>query len=83
MSWQTYVDEHLMCEIEGHHLTSAAIVGHDGAVWAQSTAFPQVIPICMILVRSSSCMRVDQIQINHAVSFHSAHIYASSSRQRR
>ncbi|AQL00684.1 Profilin-1 [Zea mays] len=41
MSWQTYVDEHLMCEIEGHHLTSAAIVGHDGAVWAQSTAFPQ------------------------------------------
>jgi hypothetical protein len=43
MSWQTYVDEHLMCEIEGHHLTAAAIVGHDGAVWAQSAAFPQVI----------------------------------------
>jgi hypothetical protein len=42
MSWQTYVDEHLMCEIEGHHLTSAAIIGHDGTVWAQSTAFPQV-----------------------------------------
>jgi hypothetical protein len=42
MSWQTYVDEHLMCEIEGHHLTSAAIVGHDGTVWAQSAAFPQV-----------------------------------------
>jgi profilin len=42
MSWQTYVDEHLMCEIEGHHLTSAAIVGHDGATWAQSTAFPEV-----------------------------------------
>ncbi|KAK8457381.1 hypothetical protein SEVIR_3G177600v4 [Setaria viridis] len=41
MSWQTYVDEHLMCEIEGHHLTAAAIVGHDGAVWAQSAAFPQ------------------------------------------
>ncbi|KAG2626261.1 profilin-9-like [Panicum virgatum] len=41
MSWQTYVDEHLMCEIEGHHLTSAAILGHDGAVWAQSAAFPQ------------------------------------------
>ncbi|AQK87804.1 Profilin-1 [Zea mays] len=41
MSWQTYVDEHLMCEIEGHHLTSAAIVGHDGATWAQSTAFPE------------------------------------------
>jgi profilin len=42
MSWQTYVDEHLMCEIEGHHLTSAAIVGHDGTVWAQSAAFPPV-----------------------------------------
>jgi profilin len=43
MSWQTYVDEHLMCEIEGHHLSSAAILGHDGTVWAQSAAFPQVI----------------------------------------
>ena len=42
MSWQTYVDEHLMCEIEGHHLTSAAIVDHEGAAWAQSTAFPEV-----------------------------------------
>jgi len=42
MSWQTYVDEHLMCEIEGHHLTSAAIIGHDGTVWAQSAAFPSV-----------------------------------------
>ncbi|KAG8091530.1 hypothetical protein GUJ93_ZPchr0012g20980 [Zizania palustris] len=44
MSWQTYVDDHLMCEIEGHHLTSAAIVGHDGTVWAQSAAFPQFKP---------------------------------------
>lgn len=42
MSWQAYVDEHLMCEIEGHHLAAAAIVGHDGAAWAQSTAFPEV-----------------------------------------
>lgn len=44
MSWQTYVDDHLMCEIEstGHHLTAAAIIGHDGSVWAQSSAFPQV-----------------------------------------
>ncbi|URE39345.1 hypothetical protein MUK42_14546 [Musa troglodytarum] len=41
MSWQTYVDEHLMCEIEGHHLTAAAIVGEDGSVWAQSASFPQ------------------------------------------
>jgi hypothetical protein len=42
MSWQSYIDDHLMCEIEGHHLTSAAIVGHDGSVWAQSAAFPAV-----------------------------------------
>ncbi|KAK3040960.1 hypothetical protein RJ639_029070 [Escallonia herrerae] len=42
MSWQTYVDEHLMCDIEGNVLTSAAIIGHDGTVWAQSASFPQV-----------------------------------------
>ncbi|KAK9715435.1 hypothetical protein RND81_06G164900 [Saponaria officinalis] len=44
MSWQTYVDDHLMCEIEGtgHHLTAAAILGLDGSVWAQSTTFPQL-----------------------------------------
>ncbi|KMT03224.1 hypothetical protein BVRB_8g197720 [Beta vulgaris subsp. vulgaris] len=43
MSWQTYVDDHLMCNIEetGNHLTSAAIVGLDGSVWAQSAAFPE------------------------------------------
>nr|A4GFC3.1 RecName: Full=Profilin-3; AltName: Full=Pollen allergen Ole e 2; AltName: Allergen=Ole e 2 [Olea europaea]ABG33905.1 Ole e 2 allergen [Olea europaea] len=44
MSWQAYVYEHLMCEIESHHLSSAAILGHDGTVWAQSTAFPQFKP---------------------------------------
>ncbi|XP_076896188.1 profilin-2-like [Bidens hawaiensis] len=44
MSWQAYVDDHLMCEIEGNHLTSAAILGHDGTVWAQSPNFPQVKP---------------------------------------
>ena len=57
MSWQTYVDEHLMCEIEGHHLTSAAIIGHDGTVWAQSAAFPSVsarsLPICSLLAFAS------------------------------
>ncbi|KAK5814070.1 hypothetical protein PVK06_029522 [Gossypium arboreum] len=44
MSGQTYVDEHLMCDIEGQgqHLKSAAIVDHDGSVWAQSSAFPQL-----------------------------------------
>ncbi|GMP49357.1 hypothetical protein CsSME_00016368 [Camellia sinensis var. sinensis] len=31
MSWQTYVDDHLMCDIEGNHLTSTAILGHDGS----------------------------------------------------
>ncbi|CAH2051202.1 unnamed protein product [Thlaspi arvense] len=47
MSWQTYVDEHLMCDVgdgQGHHLTAAAIIGHDGSVWAQSANFPQFKP---------------------------------------
>ena len=42
MSWQTYIDEHLMCDIDGQHLTASAILGHDGSVWAQSATFPQV-----------------------------------------
>ncbi|KAB2618438.1 profilin-2 [Pyrus ussuriensis x Pyrus communis] len=44
MSWQTYVDDHLLCEIEGNHLSAAAIIGHDGSVWAQSATFPQLKP---------------------------------------
>ncbi|KAH7682021.1 Profilin protein [Dioscorea alata] len=45
MSWQTYVDEHLMCEIDNQHLTAAAILGNqDGSVWAQSESFPVVKP---------------------------------------
>ncbi|CAL5355477.1 unnamed protein product [Camellia sinensis] len=44
MSWQVYVDDHLMCEIEGNYLSSAAIIGHDASVWAQSAAFPQFKP---------------------------------------
>ncbi|OMO66512.1 Profilin [Corchorus olitorius] len=47
MSWQSYVDDHLMCEIEGgggNHLSSAAIIGHDGSVWAQSANFPKFKP---------------------------------------
>ncbi|XVE52010.1 hypothetical protein DITRI_Ditri02bG0086000 [Diplodiscus trichospermus] len=41
MSWQTYVDEHLMCDVgDGRTLTAAAITGHDGSVWAQSSSFP-------------------------------------------
>ncbi|KAK6787436.1 hypothetical protein RDI58_015961 [Solanum bulbocastanum] len=41
MSWQTYVDHHLMCDLDGHRLASAAILGFDGSVWAQSPAFPK------------------------------------------
>ncbi|XP_039143667.1 profilin-2 [Dioscorea cayenensis subsp. rotundata] len=44
MSWQAYVDDHLMCDIDGQHLTSAAIFGHDGSLWSQSESFPQVKP---------------------------------------
>ncbi|KAK9742068.1 hypothetical protein RND81_03G146300 [Saponaria officinalis] len=42
MSWQTYVDDHLMCDVDGNTLTSAAIVGLDGSVWAQAPTFPQL-----------------------------------------
>ncbi|CAH9131254.1 unnamed protein product [Cuscuta epithymum] len=42
MSWQTYVDDHLMCDMEGNKLTSAAILGHDGSVWAQTANFPKL-----------------------------------------
>jgi profilin len=43
MSWQSYVDDHLMCHVSGGNtLTAAAIVGQDGLVWAQSEGFPQV-----------------------------------------
>ncbi|KAG4947975.1 hypothetical protein GLYMA_15G020700v4 [Glycine max] len=41
MSWQSYVDDHLMCDFDGHALAAAAIIGHDGTVWAQSSKFPQ------------------------------------------
>ncbi|CAL9126791.1 profilin isoform X1 [Musa acuminata AAA Group] len=44
MSWQTYVDDHLMCDIDDQRLTAAAILGHDGSVWAQSGSFPQFKP---------------------------------------
>eukprot|EP00850_Spirogloea_muscicola_P017477 SM000151S01465 [mRNA] locus=s151:76933:77716:+ [translate_table: standard] len=43
MSWQSYVDDHLMCDLPGGGmLTSAAILGHDGVVWAKSDKFPDV-----------------------------------------
>lgn len=43
MSWQTYVDDHLLADLpSGGKLTHAAILGHDGGVWAQSPEFPEV-----------------------------------------
>ncbi|KAF3593627.1 hypothetical protein DY000_02020279 [Brassica cretica] len=56
MSWQTYVDEHLMCDVgdgQGHHLTSAAIIGLDGSVWAQSANFPQLMIYPLQTVQAS------------------------------
>ncbi|KAJ4769917.1 Profilin [Rhynchospora pubera] len=44
MSWQEYVDDHLMVDVEGNRLTSAAIIGHDGSLWAGSETFPQYLP---------------------------------------
>ncbi|MQL78743.1 hypothetical protein Taro_011177 [Colocasia esculenta] len=45
MSWQNYVDDHLMCDLgDGHTLAAAAIMGHDGSVWALSANFPQLKP---------------------------------------
>lgn len=44
MSWDGYV-EHLMVDLpHGGKLTSAAIVGQDGGIWAQSEKFPAATP---------------------------------------
>ncbi|QDZ20291.1 profilin [Chloropicon primus] len=41
MSWQSYVDDHLMVDLpSGGKLTAAAIYGQDGGCWAQSAGFP-------------------------------------------
>ena len=48
MSWQSYIDDQLMYEVDGQHLKAAAIVGNDGSVWAQSSEFPQVFLYCLI-----------------------------------
>ncbi|KAI9081195.1 hypothetical protein K1719_036817 [Acacia pycnantha] len=43
MSWQSYVDEHLMCEaVEGHTL-SHAITDNGGAALGSSSPFPRVL----------------------------------------
>ncbi|KAJ7294166.1 hypothetical protein O6H91_16G011600 [Diphasiastrum complanatum] len=45
MSWQAYIDDHLLADLgEGRRLTAAAIIGLDGTVWAQSSNFPTVKP---------------------------------------
>lgn len=44
-SWQDYIDDQLMVELPGGKtLTSAAIIGQDGGVWAKSADFPEVSP---------------------------------------
>lgn len=50
MSWQTYIEEHLMCDVEDHRLTAAAIIGHDGSVWAKSDSFPEVMIIMIFIL---------------------------------
>lgn len=43
MSWQTYVDDHLMVPLpHGGQLAHAAIVGQDGGVWAKDASFPAI-----------------------------------------
>lgn len=43
MSWQAYVDDHLMVPLpHGGQLVHAAIVGQDGGVWAQDANFPAI-----------------------------------------
>lgn len=45
MSWQAYVDDHLMCQLPGGgQLAHAAIWGQDGGIWAQDASFPAVTP---------------------------------------
>ena len=53
MSWQSYIDDQLMYDVDGHHLQAAAIIGNDGAVWAQSPAFPKVFLFPLIKSRIS------------------------------
>lgn len=55
MSWQSYIDDQLMYEVDGQHLKAAAIVGNDGTVWAQSADFPKVFP-CFFLIQLRSQM---------------------------
>ncbi|KAK2079332.1 glutamate-5-semialdehyde dehydrogenase [Prototheca wickerhamii] len=43
MSWQAYIDDHLLATLPGGgQLTHAAILGQDGGLWASSPDFPEV-----------------------------------------
>lgn len=70
MSWQTYVDDHLMAEVEGNTLTSSAILGHDGSIWAQSEKFIPVTldseflimkNLIIFIFKSSSDVNLDNV----------------------
>ncbi|KAI5061111.1 hypothetical protein GOP47_0023616 [Adiantum capillus-veneris] len=43
MSWDAYVDNHLMCAFPtGNTLTSVGIIGLDGSVWTANNKFPEI-----------------------------------------
>ncbi|GJP72357.1 hypothetical protein CLOP_g3099 [Closterium sp. NIES-67] len=51
MSWQSYIDDHLMCALpHGGQLKAAAIVGNDGSIWARSADFPALTPAQAIAI---------------------------------
>ena len=46
MSWQSYVDDHMLVDLpNGGTLTHAAIFGQDGGAWARSAEFPDMTPV--------------------------------------
>lgn len=45
MSWQPYIDDHLLAELpHGGQIEHAAIASHSGDIWAQSPSFPELSP---------------------------------------
>lgn len=43
MSWQPYIDDHLLADLpHGGRLEHAAIASHSGDIWAQSDNFPEL-----------------------------------------
>ena len=62
MSWQSYVDDHLVAvQSNGGRLTHAAIAGKDGTVWAKDEAFEitteEVLRLASYFVESSEVHR--------------------------